>query len=249
MLKADAEKQTIIITGGAGDLGTAIASHLKSINFHPVIFDRDETRLATLENDYECLQVDLLDEEGVIKAIDDVTEKHGTIHGLINNAGVIYSELLFNLGRRDAPRHSLDQFKKTIDANLTTAFLTGAIVAEKMIMTRTKGVIINISSISATGNAGQTAYAAAKAGLNAMTITWSKELGAFGIRCAAIAPGFIETESTAKALTEDTITALKSRIPLKQLGRAEHIAQTAAFILQNDYINGKIIEVDGGLTL
>ena len=110
-------------------------------------------------------------------------------------------------------------------------------------------MIINISSISASGNAGQTAYSAAKAGVEAMTRVWSKELGVFGIRVAAVAPGFIDTESTRKALNEQKLRELSGRIPLRRLGRETNVAGAVLAIIENDYISGAVIPVDGGMVL
>ena len=110
------------------------------------------------------------------------------------------------------------------------------------------GVIINISSISRAGNIGQTNYAAAKAGVAAMTVTWAKELARYKIRVAGIAPGFCDTRMVANIKPEirDKIIA---GIPLKRLGQPEEIGRTALYILQNDYYNGRMLEVDGGLRL
>ncbi|MCL4127296.1 UNVERIFIED_CONTAM: hypothetical protein GTU68_056681 [Idotea baltica] len=116
-----------------------------------------------------------------------------------------------------------------------------------MIMTRTKGVIINISSISARGNAGQSAYSAAKAGLESMTVVWAKELGSFGIRCVAVAPGFMNTESTNDAVTQEVLDHVKKETPIRRLGKAEDIADAVKFVIQSDYMNGKTLQIDGGL--
>jgi 3-oxoacyl-[acyl-carrier protein] reductase len=114
---------------------------------------------------------------------------------------------------------------------------------------RVRGLIINISSIAAQGNIGQTAYSAAKAGIEAMTKVWSKELGMFKIRAVCIAPGFIETPSTHDSLSEAVIEKWKKQIPLGHLGALEEIGKTVAFAIENNYINGKIISVDGGLSI
>jgi 3-oxoacyl-[acyl-carrier protein] reductase len=118
-----------------------------------------------------------------------------------------------------------------------------------MLKRRTKGVVINLSSISANGNAGQSAYSAAKAGVNALTRTWAKELGGVGIRFVSIAPGFLDTPSTQTALSEAILTKLKQQIPLRRLGEVEHIYQAVRFIVENDYLNGTVLEVDGGLVI
>ena len=136
-----------------------------------------------------------------------------------------------------------------IKVNLSSVFYCSVNVVEQMINKRIKGVIINISSISANGNADQSAYSAAKAGVNALTAVWSRELGAFGIRTASIAPGFFETESTHKALNDKIIEKIKSEIPLRKLGKPEELAKAVRFIIENDYFNGKILELDGGMVL
>ena len=118
-----------------------------------------------------------------------------------------------------------------------------------IVMHRSKGVIVNISSISACGNEGQTAYSAAKAGVNAMTVTWSKELGPMGIRCNAISPGFIDTDSTHNALKEKIIAHIHSNTPLRRLGQVEEVSQAVASVIANDFINGVILNVDGGLKI
>jgi 3-oxoacyl-[acyl-carrier protein] reductase len=106
-----------------------------------------------------------------------------------------------------------------------------------------------MSSISARGNAGQSAYSAAKAGVNALTRTWAKELSGLGLRFVSIAPGFLDTSSTREALSDANLTKLKGQIPLRRLGEAEHVYQTVRFIVENDYVNGTVLEIDGGLVI
>ena len=122
-------------------------------------------------------------------------------------------------------------------------------VAQKMAETRTKGVIINFSSVSAEGNMGQAAYSAAKAGVESFTKVLAKELGMFKIRACAIAPGFIDTPSTKKALSESMIDYWKKKTPLRKLGEMENIISTIEFIIENDYLSGTVLHIDGGLTL
>jgi 3-oxoacyl-[acyl-carrier protein] reductase len=132
--------------------------------------------------------------------------------------------------------------------NLTGTFLCGREAAQRMIESGSKGVIINISSISRAGNMGQTNYAASKAGVQAMAVAWAKELARYGIRAAAIAPGFINTEMVA-GMKESAREKLTSGIPLRRMGEPDEIAKTVEFIFQNDYISGRCIDVDGGLRL
>ena len=118
-----------------------------------------------------------------------------------------------------------------------------------MVEHRTKGLIINVSSISANGNVGQSAYSAAKAAVNALTVTWSKELGMFGIRSTAIAPGIVDTSSTQRSLSEANIRKWKKNTPLGRLGKLEEISESVKFIIENDFFNGRILEIDGGLKI
>ena len=118
-----------------------------------------------------------------------------------------------------------------------------------LLKNKVKGLIINISSIAARGNPGQTSYSAAKAGVNALTYTWSKELAPFGIRVAGISPGFFDTESTRTALSQARIEKITQSIPLKRLGKLDEILLSLKFIIENDYLTGRLIELDGGLSL
>jgi 3-oxoacyl-[acyl-carrier protein] reductase len=118
-----------------------------------------------------------------------------------------------------------------------------------MVTRRHKGAIINISSIAASGNVGQSAYSATKAAVNALTVTWSKELGMFGIRCNSIAPGFMDTPSTQNALSEAKIKQYQKNTPLGRLGKTEEILQALEFIIENDFYNGAVLQLDGGLKL
>jgi 3-oxoacyl-[acyl-carrier protein] reductase len=118
-----------------------------------------------------------------------------------------------------------------------------------MIFKKRKGVIINISSISAQGNVGQSAYSASKAGVEALTKTWSKELAMFGIRSTCIAPGFFDTPSTKEKVNTHMLEKWEKSIPLKRLGNLDELLTSVEFIIANDYFNGKILSIDGGLNL
>jgi 3-oxoacyl-[acyl-carrier protein] reductase len=242
-------KKIALVTGGANNLGLEIANELKDNNFEVIIFDIDEKRLDKLKNEFIVLKVDVTNEKQIQESVNNIISKYKKIDILVNNAGVIYSEPLINIMNPNNMRHSYESFQKMIKINLDSVFLMSSIVIETMIKSRTKGVIVNISSISANGNAGQSAYSAAKAGVEAMTKTWAKELGGFGIRSVAIAPGFIDTDSTSKALNDKTIKHIKSNTPLKRLGQADDISKTVLFIINNNFVNGTIISIDGGLVI
>ena len=243
------ENSVIIVTGGASGLGLGISEFLNERKSKVVILDVDELALSRLSENYDKIKVDLTDYYQVGKTIDLIIEKYGKIDVLVNNVGVIYNEPLINITSPLDMRHSYDAFKKTIELNLNTTFIISSFVAEKMVLKRTRGCIINISSISANGNSGQTAYSAAKAGILGLTKTWAKELGAFNIRTNAISPGFINTASTNAALSPDIISHIKSKTPLRKLGCELDIAMAVGFLIENDFINGTVIDVNGGLSI
>ena len=118
-----------------------------------------------------------------------------------------------------------------------------------MVSNRNPGLIINISSIASEGNEGQSAYSAAKAGINALTFTWAKELSRFNIRVAGISPGFFSTESTYQSINKSYIEHIKKNTPSKRLGKISELIQGIDFIIKNKFFNGKILKIDGGLKI
>lgn len=245
-------EQTILLTGGAGAVGWDLVRDLSPDVRKVIVLDRDAPALADLGRAfpetarYSC---DLASFEDVAKTIALIYEDGHTVGVLINNAGAIHSEPLINPLKRPDSKHDLGSWHKTIEDNLHSVFHVTACVAQKMVALRTKGVIINISSIAAAGNAGQSAYGAAKAAVNALTVTWSKELGRLGIRVAAIAPGFLETASTRRALSERHVENWVKQTPIGRLGSPQEMVQAIRFIIENGYFNGRILELDGGLRL
>ena len=167
----------------------------------------------------------------------------------MNAAGAIVSEPFVNILNASSMMLPYEHFRAGLAANLDTVFIMTAAVVEQMVLRRAKGVIISLSSICACGNEGQTAYSAAKAAVNAMTVTWSRELGRFGIRCNAVAPGFIDTPSTRTALNEAQLKHIVAETPLRRLGQPHEVAQAVAALIENDFVNGVVLPVNGGLTL
>ncbi|HHQ13904.1 MAG TPA: SDR family oxidoreductase, partial [Chromatiales bacterium] len=185
----------------------------------------------------------------VIRTFDQIVADFGALDGLVNNAGITRDALLVKFKDGElVSKMSLDQWQAVIDVNLTGVFLCGREAAERMVRLGSKGVIINISSISRAGNMGQTNYAAAKAGVQAMAVVWAKELARYGIRAASIAPGFINTEMV-QAMKPEALAKLTANIPLRRMGEPDEIAHTVQFILENDYVSGRCFDIDGGLRL
>ena len=250
------KNKTIVITGAARGLGAAMAKRLAPHKPRLALVDLKADDLAGTAADCEKLGAtvhrygaNVAREADVIRLFDEIVAQCGSVDALVNNAGITRDALLikFRDGKVEA-KMSLEQWQTVIDVNLTGVFLCGREAAERMIVKGTPGVIINISSISRAGNAGQTNYSAAKAGVAAMAVTWAKELARYGIRAASIAPGFINTEMVA-GMKPEAREKLTSGIPLKRMGEPAEIAQTVEFILQNDYVSGRCFEIDGALRL
>lgn len=241
-------ERVAVLAGGAGQLGQVILTALLAAGRRVIVLDRDVSGLEGRAG-VTSLVCDLTDEAATRDAFAAVWQEAGRIPELVNCAGLIHNAPLIRIGAAGERRHSLADWRRVLDANLTTAFLAAVTQAERMVATRTRGVIVTLSSIAAAGNAGQGAYAAAKAGINAATQAWAKELGPMGIRFVAIAPGFIDTPSTQDAMHDAVLRDWAKRTPLRRLGRAEDIAEAVLFAINNPFLNGKLLEIDGGLTL
>ena len=248
--------KTFVITGAAQGLGAAIAFHLAEQGANLAILDVNAQRLdETLESvkqkggeafAYTC---DVADETSVQRCFESIEEHLGPISGLVNNAGILRDGMLVKVKEGEiVDRMSLESWQQVIDINLTGVFLCGREAATSMIRNQTPGVIINISSISRAGNIGQSNYSAAKAGVAALTTTWGRELARHGIRSVAIAPGVFETEMVAQ-MKDEAKARITSAIPLNRTGTLDELASTVRYIIENDYINGRILELDGGLRL
>ncbi len=248
----DLKARNIIVTGGASGIGRCLVGRLVQAEAVVGVWDVNEEALASLLGEYPEVRAttcDITVPAQVATAVEAFFGEFGAIDGLVNNAGMIHNSLLVAVARDGIRRYDLAQWDKTIATNLSAVFYVTTLVIEKMIARRTRGVIVNVSSIAAAGNVGQSAYSAAKAGVEALTVTWAKEFGYFGVRVAGIAPGFTATEAVRKSMTEDVLNDWVRQTPLRRLAKPEEIADGIMFILQNDAINGRILEIDLGLRL
>ncbi len=252
----DLKNSTIVITGAARGLGAAMARRLAAHGGNLALVDLDADSIGDAVAACEAAGAtaraygaNVADEADVVAVFDRILADFGAVSGLVNNAGITRDGLLLKYKDGEfVSKMPLDQWRAVIDVNLTGVFLCGREGAQRMIESGQKGCIINISSISRAGNMGQTNYSAAKAGVQAMAVTWAKELSRYGIRAAAIAPGFINTEMVA-GMKESAREKLTSGIPLRRMGEPDEIAHTVEFILQNDYVSGRCFDIDGGLRL
>lgn len=243
----------ILITGAGRGIGRYLAERFDAEGAAVCVLDKDAALCADLRQAsgerIQAWSCDISDPAAVDATLQAIADSGFDIDVLINNAGIIHSEPLVNLLSRTDRVHSRDTWRQVMATNLDAVFFVTSRVVERMLSKRRKGVVISISSISANGNAGQSAYSAAKAGVNALTHTWAKELGGMGLRFAAIAPGFIDTPSTRAALSEAALARLQQQIPLRRLGDIESIFLAARHIVENDYLTGSVLEIDGGLVL
>ena len=250
--------KTFVVTGAARGFGFEIARNLVRQQANVMLVDLNDDdlqhALEIIKQDCQPSQVakvaaNVAIEQDVITAFDKTIEAFGAVDGLVNNAGILRDGLLLKVKDGQViDQMSLEQWQAVVDVNLTGVFLCGREAAKKMIETKSKGVIINISSIARAGNFGQSNYAAAKSGVVALSVTWAKELARFGIRVAAIAPGVFGTEMV-KAIKPEAYDKLVAMIPLKRTGEIDELSAAVQFILENDYFTGRTLELDGGMRM
>ncbi|PCK29925.1 SDR family oxidoreductase [Pseudoalteromonas piscicida] len=252
----DINNKTVVITGGAQGLGLAMATEMAKQGANLALIDMQEdvlaeakSELAQFNTEVKTYVANVSQESDVENVFNAIVNDFGGISVLINNAGILRDGLL--LKAKDGQvidKMSLSQFQSVIDVNLTGVFLCGREAAVKMVEAGNGGVIINMSSVARAGNMGQTNYSAAKSGVVAMTTSWAKELGRFGIRVGAIAPGVIRTKMT-DAMKPEAKERLVKMKPVGRLGEAQEIAHTAKYIIENDFFTGRVVEIDGGIRL
>ncbi|GAP44597.1 3-oxoacyl-[acyl-carrier-protein] reductase [Lentimicrobium saccharophilum] len=242
------EGKTALVTGGARGIGKAIALRFAAeganVAFSDLNYDENaialEKELAALGVKAKGYASDASSFEGSDKLINDVTNDFGRIDVLVNNAGITRDNLLMRMTEAD--------WDLVIKVNLKSIFnMTKAV--QKVMLKQRSGSIINMSSVvGLSGNAGQSNYSASKAGLVGFTKSMAQELGSRSIRCNAIAPGFIETDMTAK-LPEDVRKAWIEGIPLRRGGKPEDVADVSLFLASDlsSYVTGQVISVCGGM--
>lgn len=240
------EKKVILITGASRGIGRALAYGLAQDDSNIIIanYNKSEDKANELKDELvlngkniEIYKADVSKRNEVEDMVSFVINKYGKIDVLINNAGISFVKMFTDVSDED--------WNHVINTNLYSVFVTSQEVAKNMI-SRKSGVIINISSIfGVIGASCESIYSVTKAGIDAMTKSLAKEFSYSNIRVNSIAPGLIDTEMN-NDLSEDDIKSLEEEIPLGRMGRPEELVSTVKMLIENTYITGQVIEINGG---
>lgn len=241
--------KTAIITGSGRGIGAAIAKRLAKDGFNIVVNELNaQAGAETVEAcralgvEAECYAADVSDHAQCEEMVKWVKERFGTIDVLVNNAGITRDGLMLKM--------SEETYDTVIRINQKSVFNMTKLVGAVMLRQKS-GRIVNLASVAGLyGNPGQMNYSASKGAVIAMTKTTAKELGARGITCNAVAPGFIQTPMTDK-LTEEQKAAMLQQIAMKRYGQPEEVAGVVSFLCSDDsaYVTGQTIEISGGLSM
>jgi 3-oxoacyl-[acyl-carrier protein] reductase len=244
-----------LITGGAAGIGQATALRFAEEGARVVICDVTEEAgrqtAAMLGPDAAFYKVDVTDRRAVQEWVDDVAARYGRIDILVNNAGILRdAQLVKYKDGQVVGQMSEEDFDRVVAVNLKGVFNCTQAVVPYMIR-QGGGVILNASSVvGLDGNFGQTNYVATKAGVIGMTKVWARELGRYGIRVNAVAPGFILTDMV-RQMPEKILEGMRGRIPLGRLGDPRDVANAYLFLASDEaaYITGAVLRVDGGIVI
>lgn len=260
----DINNKIAIVTGGASGLGAATTKHYLSLGAKVAVFDRDNEKAnellaelvselgAQTQDNVVFLNVDVTNAESVEAAVASVIDKFGVVHIVNNYAGIASPTKTIT---KDGPG-DYEAFKKVVDINLNGTFNVCRVAAYEMAKNTPvnesgcRGVIINTASVAAfEGQIGQAAYSASKGAIVGMTLTLARDLARNGIRVNTIAPGLIHTPLF-DALPADVYSSLEGQVLFPQrLGRAEEIAHVSQMLVENDYMNGETVRMDGGIRM
>lgn len=249
------DQSVFIVTGGASGLGAATARMLSGAGARVVIADVNaaagEALATELGAGARFIACNIADETSASTVVDQTHSVFGSLHGLVNCAGIVHAEK--TVGREGA--HALDAFRRVIDVNLVGTFNMARLAAEAMAKNAPnangeRGVIVNTASVAAfDGQMGQVAYAASKAGIAGMTLPLARDLARSGIRVMAVAPGIFETPMMA-GMPAEVRDALGATVPFPpRMGRPEEFALLVRQIVENPYLNGEVIRLDGAIRM
>ncbi|MCB0379432.1 MAG: 3-oxoacyl-[acyl-carrier-protein] reductase [Bdellovibrionales bacterium] len=245
-MKTDLNGKTVLVTGSSRGIGAETAKYLAECGMRvAVTYAGSKAKAEEIYNSLKgeghlLLPLNVADATSVSEGFDVISKEFGGLYGLVNNAGITRDQLLLRLKDED--------FDAVIETNLKGTFLCTKL-AVKMMMKARSGSIVNITSvIGQTGQAGQSNYAASKAGVEAFTKSVAQEVASRSVRLNCVAPGFIATDMTDE-LPEDRKKAILGAVPMNSIGEPLDVAQAVAFLLSENskYITGQTISVNGGL--
>lgn len=243
-------KKTAVITGGSRGIGRAICLKLAGQGIN-IVLNYAGNRESAEQTKVQCeaLGASVLLMQGDVSRMEDcerifsaAVEQYGRVDILVNNAGITRDNLIIRMSEQD--------FDRVIEVNLKGTWNCMKLAA-RIMMKQRSGRIVNITSVvGVTGNAGQTNYAASKAGVIGMTKSMARELAARGVTVNAVAPGYIDTDMTA-VLSDEMKEHIQNAIPMRHTGRGSDVASLVSFLAGDDaaYITGQLIHVDGGLAM
>jgi 3-oxoacyl-[acyl-carrier protein] reductase len=253
-----------IVTGAAGGIGLAICRMLLEAGAPRVgLLDsqpddlgaaREELAAAYSPDRVSEFCVDVRDREKVARAVEQFTEWAGGLSLAVNCAGVLLDGAVTSVSFTGVKRYPLEQWETTLDTNLTGAFLVAREAIAAMLRSRVpdspardcRGLIVTISSISRLGRAGQAAYSASKGGLVSLAVTLAQELAPSRVRSVVIAPGLVDTPMAAR-IPEVHRNEMLDRVAIGRMGRPDEIAHAVRFSIENEFFNGRVLEIDGGV--
>ncbi len=230
----------ILITGGTGAIGSAIAAEFARTDDVVITYNRREQEAQRLCGELHCtaVQADVSDYASAQNAVRQVLDEFGRIDVLVNNAGIAQIKLFTDITPED--------WSRVLSVNLTGCFnMTQAAV--KSMISRKSGAVVNISSVwGVFGGACESAYSASKAGMIGLTKALARELGASGITVNCVAPGVIESPMNSSHLTPEELTELAEQTPVCRLGQPSEVAKAVRALAENRFITGQVLGVDGG---
>ena len=250
------ESVNAIVTGATGGIGQAIVSMLLANRAAKVgVLGRDQEKvMAVIEevgghgfgDQTVPLVADITDPHATEKAVDSFTNAAGPLQILVNNAGVVFDGALVSFAGGKAAPYPMESWDATLRTNLTGTFLCTQLAVAQMMAGATGGVVVNISSTSRQGAAGQAAYSCTKGGIVSMTLSLAQELTPMGIRCVAVAPGLVEI-GMGMSMSEGHRKRLLRRIPAGRMAHPDEVAHAVRFCIENDYFNGAVLDLHGGM--
>ena len=242
-----------VVTGAAGGLGRRFVYNLLQAGASVAAGDTNAAGLRSLKAEAEELpgrlhvgRLDVTDETSTGRFLVDAAAALGSLNSLIHSAGISRDGLLVQQDGGQIRKLTLTQWRKVVDVNLTGAFLmTRDLAAHMLEQDVGPGCFVHLSSVCRKGNPGQSNYAASKAGLDAATRTWALELAPHGIRVAAVAPGVTQT-GFLEGMAPERLAEMTASIPVGRIGNPDEIWGAVRFVLENDFFNGRVLEIDGG---